>query len=84
METPVNTIRFGLIKDSISNNNITVGERHAVTVVRLFRDGDVWKESTRLGKDDLLVASKVLGQTHSWIIEAHQKEDGNHAYRTNS
>jgi hypothetical protein len=45
----------------------------------LYRNGDVWKESTRLGKDDLLVASKVLDQAHTWIIEANQKEENRDA-----
>ena len=72
---PVHTVRMGLIKASIWRNQTRVGDRHNVTLSRLYKNGDVWKESTRLGKDDLLIASKVLDQAHTWIIEANQNEE---------
>jgi hypothetical protein len=31
-----------------------------VTLIRVYRNGDVWKESTHFGRDDLLLAAKVL------------------------
>ena len=76
---PVHTIRMGLIKASIWKNQTRVGDRHNVSLCRLYKNGDVWKESTKLGKDDLLVASKVLDQAHTWIIEANQKEENRDA-----
>lgn len=72
---PIHTIRMGLIKASIWRNQTRMGDRHNVSLSRLYKNGDTWKESTRLGKDDLLVASKVLDQAHSWIIEANQHEE---------
>ena len=81
---PIHTIRMGLIKASIWRNQTRVGDRHNVTLSRLYKNGEVWKESTRLGRDDLLVASKVLDQAHSWIVEVNQTEDDSHARRTNS
>ena len=64
---PIHTIRIGLIKASVWHRDTRAGERHTVTLVRLFRDGDVWKESTRFGRDDLLQAAKVLDLAHTWI-----------------
>ena len=72
---PAHTIRMGLIKASIWTNQTRVGDRHNVSLCRLYKNGDVWKESTKLGKDDLLVASKVLDQAHTWIIEANRTEE---------
>lgn len=64
---PVHSIRMGLIKASIWRNSTKVGTRHNVTVVRLFRNGDVWQESARFGRDDLPLVSKVMDLAHQWI-----------------
>jgi hypothetical protein len=64
---PVHEIRLGLIKASIWHNLTRAGERYNVTLSRLFRNGDVWKESTHFGRDDLLQAAKVLDLAHTWI-----------------
>ena len=72
MNAPIHTIRFGLIKASIWHRDTRGGERHSVSLVRLYRDGDTWKESTRFGRDDLLAAAKVLDLAHSWIHEQIQ------------
>lgn len=42
--------------------------RYSLSVVRLFRNGDQWKESTRLGRDDLPVVRLVLDEAHSWMF----------------
>ena len=41
----VHEIRFGMVKVLIWQNQTKSGERHNVTAVRLFRNGDVWQES---------------------------------------
>ena len=66
---PVHVIRFGLIKASIWQNQTKSGERHSVSVVRLYRNGDVWKESSRFGRDDLLLVAKATDVAHSWIYQ---------------
>ncbi len=65
---PVHEIRLGLIKASIWRNQTKSGERHNVTVGRLYRNGDVWKESSHFGRDDLLLVAKVADLAHSWIM----------------
>ncbi len=64
---PIYTLRIGLIKATIWRNSMTAGVRHAVAVCRLFRNGDVWQESARFGRDDLLLLARVVDQAHSWI-----------------
>lgn len=71
---PVHEVRFGLIKASIWHNLTRAGERYNVTLTRLFRNGDQWKESTHLGRDDLLIAAKVLDHAHSWIHQQDRPE----------
>jgi hypothetical protein len=66
---PIHSIRFGYIKANIWFNQTKSGERHNVTVTRLYRDGDLWRESQHFGRDDLLLLAKVLDQAHTWILE---------------
>ena len=40
-----------------------------MTVVRLYKNGDTWKESGHFGRDDLLLVSKVADLAHSWIVQ---------------
>ena len=71
---PVHIVRFGLIKVSIWRNQTHSGERHSVSVVRLYRNGDQWKESTRFGRDDLPLLAKAIDHAHTWIFENPNQE----------
>ena len=71
---PIHTVRMGLIKASIWRNDTKSGVRHAVTITRLFKNGDVWQESTRYGRDDLPLIAKVVELAHEWIYFS-AKED---------
>ena len=66
---PVHSIRIGYIKASVWHNQTKAGDRHNVTLTRLFRDGDVWRESNHFGRDDLLLLAKVVDQAHTWICQ---------------
>ena len=66
-KAPAHVIRFGLIKASIWINQTRVGDRYTVTVVRLYKNGDHWTESTRFGRDDLLLVAKVCDLAHTWV-----------------
>jgi len=66
---PVHEVRLGRIKAAIWENETQNGPRHNVTVTRLYRDGDVWRDSTSFGRDDLPLVAKVCDQAHSWIFE---------------
>jgi hypothetical protein len=66
---PVHEVRRGLIKVRIWRKRTKSGLRHAVTVIRLFRNGDAWKESTRFGRDDIPLVRLMLDQAHTWIYQ---------------
>ena len=66
---PVHEIRMGRIRAAIWENETQSGTRHNVTVCRMYKEGDQWKDSSTFGRDDLPLVSKVLDQAHSWIFQ---------------
>ena len=65
---PVREIRLGRIRAAIWENETQNGTRHNVTLSRLYKDGDEWKDSTSFGRDDLPLVAKVADLAHSWIF----------------
>ena len=64
---PAHEIRRGLIKVRVWRRQTGSGLRHTVSITRLFRNGDVWKESTRFGRDDIPLVRLLLDEAHTWI-----------------
>ena len=73
---PVHEVRMGRIRAAIWENSTDKGVRHNVTINRLYKDGDTWKDSTSFGREDLLLVAKVSDAAHSWI---YQNGNGNGA-----
>lgn len=70
---PVHEIRRGLIVVRVWLKHTQNRVRYTVTSLRLFRNGDVWKESTRFGRDDIPVLRLALDAAHLWIFEQSQE-----------
>lgn len=68
MASPVVEIRRGLIKVRVWQRRSKKGGRYSLSVVRLFRNGDQWKESTRLGRDDIPLVRLLLDEAHTWML----------------
>lgn len=74
-QKPVSEVRIGHIKAAIWKNETDKGPHGGsvtffnVTLSRLYKEGDSWKTSESLGRDDLLLAAKVLSAAHSRIYE---------------
>ena len=66
---PVHEIRLGAVKAAIWENETSVGVRHNVTISRLYKEGDEWRNTDSFGRDDLPLVAKVVDQAHSWIFE---------------
>ena len=66
---PIHEIRRGLIKVCIFRTKNRSGVRQSVSIIRLFRDGDVWKESSRFGRDDLPLVNVVLDEAFRWLYQ---------------
>jgi hypothetical protein len=65
---PVHEIRLGRIRAAIWANR---GESHApwfnITISRLYKDGEQWKDSTSFGRDDLPLVAKAADMAYAWI-----------------
>ena len=66
---PVHEVRLGRIRAAIWANETQNGTRHNVTISRIYKDGDEWKDSSSFGRDDLPLVYKVADLAHSWIFE---------------
>ena len=78
---PIHEIRHGLIKVRICRKQTSSGLRHTLTIVRLYRNGDVWKESTRFSRDDIPLMCLVLDEAHTWIFENSKRTEAAPAIR---
>ena len=76
--TTTKEIRRGLIIARIRRIRSRDGMRHTISVHRLFRNGDHWKESSRFGQDDLPVIRLVLDLAYTWMLQnGTQNEQSN-------
>ncbi len=77
-ERPVHTIRHRNIKASIWRNSTGKGPVYNVTIVRGFKVGPTWKDSSSFGYDDLPIVAKLLNDCHSYItdLRAQGRADG--------
>lgn len=68
-QQPAHEIRMGAIKATIWENQTQTGTRHNVTVSRIYKDGEEWKQTESFGRDDLQLLAKVIDRAHTWIFE---------------
>jgi hypothetical protein len=74
---PVHEIRLGRIKAAIWENETREGIRHNISLTRIYKDGNAWKDSTSFGRDDLPLVAKVADIAHSWVFENAQTATNN-------
>ena len=68
-QQPAQEIRMGAIRATIWENQTTTGIRFNVTVSRLYKDGEEWKQTDSFGRDDLQLLAKVFDLAHTWIFQ---------------
>jgi len=66
---PVHEIRMGSVKATIWENETSVGSRHNVTVARIYKENEEWRQTDSFGRDHLPLIAKVVDQAHSWIFQ---------------
>ncbi|MHB8902707.1 MAG: hypothetical protein ACYC6Y_28440 [Thermoguttaceae bacterium] len=76
---PVHEVRFGRIRAAIWENEAPNGIVYNVTLIRSYRDGEQWKDSTSFGRDDLPLVAKVADLCHTWIFQHKPDDNGNHS-----
>ena len=65
----VHEIRQGLLVVRIRRAKSGDTIRHMLSLHRLYKNGDLWHESTRLGRDDIPFVRFLLDEAHTWMIE---------------
>ena len=71
---PVHEVRLAAVKAAIWKNDTDNGARFNVTISRLYKDGDDWKNTDSFGRDDLLLVAKVADLAHTWICAQQTQE----------
>ena len=67
-EKPVHEIRLGRIRAAIwANETENRQVWFNVTVSRLYKDGDQWKDTSTYRRDDLPIVAKVVDMAYAWI-----------------
>ena len=74
-QPPVCEVTLGKVKVCVWENEHDGNSFHNVTAVRLYKDGDNWKESTSFGRDEIPVLRKALDEAwelvKDWSLEEY-------------
>ena len=72
---PVETIRLRGISASVFENKSEDGKTfHKVSLQRTYRQGDEWKNTQSLSRDDLPIAAMLLQKAWEYILQAEGKK----------
>lgn len=67
---PVRVLRRRGVKVSVFENSAGEAVFHKTTIQKIYRDdAGAWKTTTSLGRDDLPVASLLLGRAWEYILD---------------
>ena len=73
---PVQEMRLGCIRVAIwENTGGAHGAWFSVSVARLYKDGERWKESSSFRRDELPVVAKLMEMAYAWIWDEEQRRD---------
>lgn len=71
---PLKVFRDGALSVAIFPNRVTVRDKdrtfHSASPERSYKDGDGYKSTHRLGKDDIPAMRMLLGQAWAWMNDA--------------
>ena len=66
---PVRVFRLRGVKVAVFENRSEQGTFYKTALQRIYKDGEEWKTTTSLGRDDLPVARMLLDRAWEWILE---------------
>ena len=67
-QKPTHEIRLGRIRAAIWANEAENGNVwFNITVSRLYKDGDQWRDTSAFRRDDLPIVAKVVDMAYAWI-----------------
>ena len=71
---PTHEIKFGKIRVAIWENESKQDKLwFNVTVTRLYKENDEWKDTSSFGRDDLPIVSKATDMAFGWILRRERK-----------
>ena len=77
---PAHQIRIGRIRAAIwQNENGDDASWFNVTVTRLYKEGDDWRDSQSFRRDDLPIVAKAMDMAFAWIWECQMTERSSEA-----
>lgn len=71
---PVHEIRRGLIVVRVWRKRTRKQRSYSTSIMRLFRNGNAWKESARFDSQDIPVIRLALDDAFVWML-ANQETD---------
>ena len=66
---PIRVFRIRGVKVAIFENKAGENTFHKLSVQKVYRDGEEWKTTNSLGRDDLPVARMLLQRAWEFILE---------------
>lgn len=70
----VREIRHGLLVLRIRRVRASDPARHLISIHRLYRNGELWHESSRFGRDDVPFMRFLLDEAHTWMVTQGREE----------
>jgi hypothetical protein len=70
---PVKVFRLRGVKVAVFENKGEQGSFFKTAVQRIYKDGEEWKTTTNLGRDDLPVARMLMERAWEWILETESE-----------
>lgn len=74
---PIHEVRLGRVKGLVWENSTPKGPRYSVTITRLYKEDEEWRETTSFDRDDLPLVCKVADRCHTFVYE-HIAESRKH------
>lgn len=72
---PVHEFRFGVVRAAIwKNSGANQRAYFNVSLSRLYRVGEQWKETSSFGRDQLPLVAKAADMAFEWIWNQHLAE----------
>ena len=71
---PIKECRRRSLRATIWKNATEKGVMYNVTLSRMYKDGDQWKDSQSFGFDDLMNLAKLLADAHTCISAFREKD----------
>jgi hypothetical protein len=71
---PVHEFRHRNVRATIWRNETDKGPMYNVTLSRMYRDGEQWKDSHSFGYDDLMNVAKLLADSHTYISSLREHD----------